>query len=155
MALIHFFAMSSKFFVTIMMVHQKVKVFVLNPLHGWPSGGRKGPFSAQKLWITLVFQQVAVWPLGGPFSGLRAGFWPFSAKMNNFPRKGIFYQKTLFFGQNLMTHGSRKTNGKKLTERGGPPPPPPLNGRSVPKNRTEKKLTERGGPPPPPYGHFP
>ena len=31
---IHFLATPSKFFVTIMTVHQKGKVFVLNPLHG-------------------------------------------------------------------------------------------------------------------------
>ena len=45
---IHFLATPSKFFVTIMTVHQKGKVFVLNPLHGGPQGGRQSPFLARK-----------------------------------------------------------------------------------------------------------
>ena len=77
-----FFAMSSKFFVTIMMVHQKVKVFVLNPLQGWPPGGRKGPFSAQKPngIISPPYPEVTLdnfsFPTGGRLAAWRAVFWP-------------------------------------------------------------------------------
>ena len=44
--------------ITIMMVHQKGKVFVLNPLHRGRRGGRQGPFSARKSPFFLCYTHI-------------------------------------------------------------------------------------------------
>ena len=61
---IHFLATPSKFFVTIMTVHQKGKVFVLNPLHGGLGAAARAHFWPENLHFLLYTHINFPWMFG-------------------------------------------------------------------------------------------